>query len=76
MNTTSSDLAEDDETQMIDKVDIIWPTMNLMKCIGDEYKKRFPKSRRSVSHFAFLSSQGKPFNFLLLYHAEYNSEPI
>eukprot|EP01083_Nonionella_stella_P097410 273801_1 len=58
MNINSSDLAEDDETQMIDKVDIIWPTMNLMKRIEDEYKKRFPRSRRSVSHFAFLSSQG------------------
>lgn len=63
MNTTSSDLSEDDDTQMVDKVDIIWPTMNLMKDIEDEHQKRFPRSQRSVSHFAFLSSQGKVSNF-------------
>jgi hypothetical protein len=47
----------DSETDLIENVDIIWPTMDFMDDINAQHQK-FSTDKENFSHFVFLSSEG------------------
>jgi len=53
-----NDNANDDSVgEMIERVDILWPSMKLLQGISEHHEKMSPNTGEGINHFVFLSSE-------------------